>query len=180
MHTKGHGSRPSYKPRGRWKGSGGKGGVRYRPCHDCAPNVYNTVEFLFNSGSSQPTTANTLTAPDSSATGVVDKVYLYKGSWAAGNAEGVVRMKSATGVTGDTAGQTWGSDSETINSTISDNIMTMDGVGMQKTYGVLYPESPMGEFEGDWYCQWHLRARRKQDAIDKAELDLDESYRYED
>jgi hypothetical protein len=173
---------PSYVTRGRWKGHSGQGGVRYRPCWFCSANVYNRIEFRFKSGSTEPEASQVLEeSGDSTVGGTYDTHVLQSGSWAGGDAAGVMKLKDAIGVTGDTDGNQWGTDSSAIDtSTGGSDFMTMDGKGQQKTYGVLYKESGMGKYKGHWYCNAHLQSIVRRDAMDDAEIDLDESYRYED
>jgi len=167
--------------RGQWPKSFGKH-QKYDTCYLCSANKYKRAQFSFTSGSTEPEEDETLTGATSADTGVVTTVKLLKGTWAGGDAVGYVEMKTLTGT--DTLSR-WGSEDENVNGSVGgNNILTLDGYGHVKIYGLLYPDSLLVDYDGESYagkklCVWHAQAASGRDALDEAEIDITEDDREE-
>jgi len=171
------------RPRGQWP-KPHKSGSKYDSCYLCSPNKYHRVTLEFTSGSVEPEEDETLTGAESSDTGIVVSVQLYTGSWAGGDATGQIELSGCTGIS-DIQYLLWGTEDEVINGSVGgDNILTLDGYGHRKTYGMLYPDELLveidtGKYAGRKLCIWHANAFLKRQALDDAEIDLSEDLREE-
>lgn len=155
--------------------------VKYGNCYLCSANKYKRVFLEFTSGSSEPSSGETLTGATSSASGVMadTKMYLYSGSWAGGDAAGCFELKNFSAC--DSYNR-WGSDSENLNSTASNNVMTLKGYGHVKVYAMQYPDDALveidtGKYAGKKLCVAHAAAYMKRQSMDDAEIDLEEDER---
>ena len=151
-------------------------GEAYYACSKCGP-AYKYAEVWFDSGSTAPTAGETLTGATSTDTGVVVDYQLYSGTFAGGDAEGVVTLKTLTGVSrdSDTLVETVFQDNENLNGdTAGDNCMTVDGTPQVQKYGRLYPESEIVEFRGVKLCKAHFNWRWDHKLADETQLIIDE------
>ena len=154
-------------------------GEKWHTCAKCGGSKYNRIEVRFESGSTEPTEDETITTA-SGDTGVVtdDDIDLQSGTWAGGDAKGVFVIKNATGVSADTDGRKWGVDGETASGSVGgSNMFTLDGAGLEKTYGVMYPQSHLGFYKGRWYCLEHLRALINRSNLDDSKVTVKETGR---
>ena len=127
-------------------------GDKYRSCTWCG-DLAVRYTLQFDSGSVAPTVGETLTGDTSGDTAIVVSVDLESGSYAAGDAAGVIEMSNGTGEDDD--GYIF-NDNETVSgSTGGSNMLTANGVGSRHCYGRLYPESEMYFRNGKWYCSSH-------------------------
>ena len=150
-------------------------GEAWHVCAYCG-NKYRKVDLTFDSGSAEPTVGETLTGADSGCTGVVVETVLYSGTYAGGDAKGVVELSSPTGLYSDNL--KCFEDDEAINgSTGGNDMMTADGDGIVKKYGQFYPESQMKEREGKWYCLPHYTWYWTSKDRDDYEVDISEDDR---
>jgi hypothetical protein len=78
----------------------------------------------FNSGSTEISVADRVTGADSAATGFVISVAVNSGTWGAGNASGVLKLRRFTGQF---------VDNENINVGVSTNVATVDGAPTGET-----------------------------------------------
>jgi len=96
-----------------------------------------------------------LTGATSGDTGVVTEVVLESGSYAGGDAAGVVVMDSATGA--DSDGVCF-SDNELVNGSVGgSNIFTANLDGIVKSQGLPYLEGETVVYNGKRYCLEHYR-----------------------
>lgn len=156
-------------------------GEKWRPCVLCQPK-HKDAEVFFDSGSVEPTVGETLTGATSADTGVVVDTQLYDGSWADGDAEGVVTLTTLTGTStdSDTLVETVFQDNENLNgSTAGDNCMTVDGTPQVNKYGRLYPQGQMVYRDGQWFCNAHAHYRYHHKDIDDYYPTIDEGNREE-
>jgi len=150
-------------------------GEKYRSCVMCG-DYFKRCELYFDSGSTLPVTDETLTGATSTDTMVVTGVSLTSGTWAGGDAVGVVQGKTMTGRDFDSRSHF--QDNELINgSTAGNNCMTADGTGAEKIYGRLYPEGEMTLFRGRWYCNQHYSFKWRHKLIDEENFRVDEGDR---
>jgi len=137
--------------------TGNETGEAYYSCVKCGTEI-KMAEVWFDSGSTAPTTDETLTGATSTDTGVVVDYQLYSGTFAGGDAAGVVTLKTLTGTSrdSDTLVETVFQNNENLNGdTAGDNCMTVDGTPQVMKYGRLYPESEIVEWRGKKYCSAH-------------------------
>jgi len=130
-------------------------GEKWDECVWCGAK-YKWVEVFFDSGSVEPTADETITGDTSEATGVVveDSLVLFSGSWAGGDAAGVLMLSTPTGIDFDSGD--WGEDNETVTGgTGGANMFTLNTAGVRKMFGKLYPESELIERDGKYYCKFH-------------------------
>ncbi|MEE9510446.1 MAG: hypothetical protein V3V81_08130 [Candidatus Bathyarchaeia archaeon] len=118
-----------------------------------------------------PVTDEVLTGDDSTDTMVVTATRLISGTYAGGDAVGIVEGKDMTGRDFDS--RSYFQNNENINgSTGGSNILTADGTGSEKIYGRLYPEWEMVLFRGAWYCNVHYNFRWRHRLTDEERLDI--------
>lgn len=151
-------------------------GDRYYACHICGPVEYRVV-LHFDSGSTEPTVGETVTGSTSTNAGVVDSITLTSGTYAGGDAAGVVVLTSPTGYNRDTA--VIFSDDETLNgSTSGTNFATVNGVHGVTFDGRVYPEWQTVEYEGRRYCADHFPWRFRREWQDEQDIKIDENERW--
>ena len=142
-----------------WKNQG----QGWRPCVLCG-TLLKRVEVDFDDGGVEPTVGETVTGATSGDTGIITEVVLYSGSYAAGDAAGVIVMSTYTG---DASG-VWGQADENLNgSTAGDDFATTMYAGAVKKSGMMYPTNQMVRIDGKWYCKPHASM-----VSASAELDL--------
>ena len=154
-------------------------GEKWYACVKCGPK-HKMAEVWFDSGSTAPTADETLTGATSTDTGVVVDYQLYSGTFAGGDAAGVVTLKTLTGtsVDSDTLVETVFQNDENLNGSVAgDNCMTVNGTPQVNKYGRPYPESMIGEFRGKKYCSAHLPWHVRNLMIDECTPDIDEGDR---
>jgi len=150
-------------------------GDKWRSCVLCG-NYFKRCELYFDSGSTVPTVGETLTGATSTDTMVVTDVDLISGSWAGGDAVGVVQGSDMTGRAFDS--KSYFQDDELINgSTAGNNCLTANGTGAEKIYGRLYPEREMVFWRGKWYCNTHWGFRWRHKLIDEENFVVNEEDR---
>ena len=148
---------------------------KWHTCHLCGGNQYKRIEVKFTSGSVEPSEDDVITGNTSTDYGTVTEVELVSGEWTGGTATGYLELKDAVGVDD----RIWGSEDENLNNTTTggSNVMTLDGYGYEKTYGVMYPLSYLVKYEGKWYCKEHAPFRSIPRERDKSRLIVNESER---
>lgn len=133
----------------------------WRECVVCGTRSYIGIVY-FDSGSVAPTVGETITGATSGNTGVIGTVWLRSGSYAGGDAAGVIELSSPTGY--ERENYTMFSDNELLNgSTSGSNMSTVNGTGSVSINGVLYPQKDMVEYKGKYYCQPHFLYRFRQE-----------------
>jgi hypothetical protein len=133
----------------------GLAGEKYRSCTWCGDNAV-TYALDFDSGSVAPIAGETLTGATSGDTAVVVSVNVESGSWAGGDAAGVIELSSGTGVDDD--GYIFQDNEEINGGTGGNNMLTANGKGSKHGYGRLYPETLLIERDGKRYCNDHYFA----------------------
>ena len=151
-------------------------GDHYYECHICGPQAYYAV-IHFDSGSVAPTVGETVTGATTSDTGVIDTVTLSSGTYAGGDAIGVIVLKSVTGYNTDTL--LIFQDNEVLNGSTSGNdFATVNGRTGVTRNGRLYPEWATVEYDGRRYCKDHFPWQYKREWEDDSKLDIKETERY--
>jgi len=158
-------------------------GERWYTCEICGTD-HRTVELLFISGSTEPSVGDVLTGATSGHSGTVVKVYLFTGTWAGGDAEGLVEFSSPSGLrsqTADTNPFTAFTLSELINNTTTSasNVMSCHAtvLGAGKQYGRFHPESNIVRYRGKDYCREHLNFRFRREWDEEEKIDIKEDNR---
>lgn len=145
-------------------------GDKWRSCVLCG-NYIKRCELKFDSGSTLPVVGETLTGATSADTMVVIAVRLVSGTWAGGDATGIVEGSTMTGRDFDS--HSYFQDNENINGgTAGNNCLTADGAGAEKIYGRLYPENEMVLERGKWFCRVHWPFKWRHKLIDEKILDI--------
>lgn len=151
-------------------------GDHYEACHTCGPLAYRVV-LHFDSGSVAPTVGETVTGATSTNTGVVDSVTLTGGTYAGGDATGVIILTSPTGYNRDTS--VIFSDNEAVNgSTSGDNFATVNGAHGVTFDGRLYPRRELIEYRGLKYCASHFHWLFAREWQDEAKVTVNENERW--
>ncbi len=145
---------------------------RYRECPMCSA-WYERYELSFDAGSAEPTDGETVTGAGG-CTGVVTDYTLESGTWAGGDAAGVVEL---SGVTGATDGLAFVDDEALTGS--STFVGTANGVALQKKYGERRPTGECSFRDGYWWCNTHYNFRFNKQDVDTAPLRVEE-VKYQD
>jgi len=145
---------------------------KWHTCHLCGGKQYKRIEVKFDSGSTEIEEDETLTGDTSGATGTVNEVELVSGAWGDGDAAGYIELKDATGV----SDRLWGSEDEDLTAS-GGGTATMDGEGIEKVYGVMYPLSYLVKYKGKYYCKEHLPFRAIPEEREKQRLRVNEGDR---
>jgi hypothetical protein len=150
-------------------------GDKYDTCHVCGPLKYRAVVH-FDSGSVAPTVGETVTGATSADTGIVEFAQLTEGSYAGGDAVGVMVLNTPTGY--DQYNLSIFSDDENLNgSTAGDNFATVKGIcGVSKS-GRVHPDSNLVKYRGIKYCTEHFMFMFKKSWEDEATLNINEKER---
>ena len=124
----------------------------------------------FDSGSVAPTTGETITGATSTDTFVVEGYHLISGTFAAGDAVGVIEGKTPTGYD-DINLEIFQNDENLNGSTSGANFATVNKIGAVQISGRLIPDSEMIEYKGKKYCSAHFRFTFNKEWADDAEID---------
>jgi hypothetical protein len=151
-------------------------GDHYYECHICGTVSYVSV-LHFDSGSVVPTVGETVTGATTGDTGVIDSVTLSSGTYAGGDAIGVIVLSSVTGYNQDTL-LVFQNDENLNGSTSGANFATVNGTMGVTRNGRVYPEWMTIEYEGRRYCRDHFPWRYRREWQDDEKIDLKETERY--
>ena len=150
-------------------------GEKWDECCRCGPRVWRAL-IHFDSGSVSPTVGETVTGATSTDTGVIANVTLISGTYAGGDAVGVIEMTSPTGY--DTVLLEIFTDNETLNgSTSGVNFATVNKTGAVQVWGRLIPDSNLIEYEGRKYCAPHFEMKFRPQWKEDEKVDYDEGDR---
>lgn len=130
----------------------------------------------FDSGSVAPTLSETITGATSGDTMVALKYVLISGTFAGGDAVGIIEGTSPTGY--DDGNLEIFQDNENLNgSTAGSNFATVNKTGAVSISGRLVSDSELVEYQGKQYCKSHFKFKFEHDWIDEAEVDKTEGDR---
>jgi len=150
-------------------------GDKYDYCHICGPVKLRAVVH-FDSGSVAPTIGETVTGATSTDTGVIEFAQLTDGSYANGDAVGVIILTSPTGY--DEYNLSIFSDDEALNgSTAGNNFATAKGISGITKSGRLHPDWNLIEYRGVKYCKRHYAFIFSQEWKDEEKINLNENDR---
>ena len=131
-------------------------GEGWGTCHLCGGNPWYMVEVNFDSGSTEPTVGETLTGAESEHSGIVVSYYKTTGEWGTGDAAGTVELSDCSNTMDGLAFN----DNEILNGSVGgSNLLTADGRGLEKGYGILYPRSHLVFEDGHYFCKPHYNWR---------------------
>ena len=159
------------RPKSEW---GKNLGEKWKHCWFCDQKWLRAI-LHFDSGSVEPTVGETLTGVTSGDTGVVTGSDLILGTYAGGDAVGVVKMSTPTGY--HSIQRTIFEDDEAINgSTGGSNMLTANKAGAVLQQGIIYPKKDMIKYKGKWMCRWHadwyIKSKvREENRMNLAELE---------
>lgn len=156
---------------------------RWYTCELCGTD-HRTVELLFINGSTEPSTDDVLTGASSTDYGTVESVALWDGTWAGGDASGIIELSSPSGISSQTADDnpfTAFTLSENIDNTTTDtdNVMSCHATlyGQAKQYGRFHPESDIVRYQGKTYCTYHFNYRFEREWNEEEKIDIKEDNR---
>jgi hypothetical protein len=141
---------------------------RYYACCMCEP-WHTYYELRFDAGSTAATVGETITGATSLDTGVVVTATLESGTYAGGNAVGTLELSGVTGMLDSLAFN----DNETLTGS-STFVGVADGRGIEKVYGLRYPEGSTVERDGRRYCSFHALLRFRKKDMDAEFIDVEE------
>jgi len=140
-------------PKTRFPDEAGEG---WGTCRLCGGTPWYMVEVDFDSGSTIPTIGETLTGAESEHAGIVVSYYKTSGEWGTGTAAGTVEVSDC----GDTVDGLAFNDNEILNGSVGgSDMMTVNGRGLEKGYGIIYPVSYLVFEDGHNYCKTHYNWR---------------------
>lgn len=150
-------------------------GEKWDECVLCGSRLYRALVH-FDSGSVAPTVGETVTGATSTDTGVIANVTLISGTYAGGDATGVIEMTSPTGY--DSIQLDIFTDNENLNgSTSGANFATVNKTGTVQVWGRLIPDGEIIEYRGKNYCRPHFMFKFENEWKDDAEIDRSEGDR---
>jgi hypothetical protein len=123
-----------------------------------------------------PTTGETITGATSTDTCVVEGYTLISGTFAGGDAVGIIEGNTPTGY--DTINLEIFSNDENLNgSTSGANFATANSKGAVQISGRLTPDSDMVVYKGKKYCTSHFRFKFRREWEDDARIESGEGDR---
>ncbi len=148
-------------------------GYAWSECCLCGSLSYR-ASASFKTGTSEPTVGETLTGGTSGRTGVVETVFLTDGTWAGGDAVGVVQMTSPTGY--DSMDLILFDDGEPVTGSLGASFVA-DGNGSVSVTGRQYHRGQVVTYNGKQYCRPHFEYMWKKRLMSDAHIDINEDIR---
>lgn len=149
---------------------------KWKECALCHPQT-KWVELHYYSGSVEPAVGETLTGATTGDTGVVASTTLFSGTWAGGDAVGIIQFSSYTGLEIEDE-DIFQADELLNGSTGGSNMATVKWKGCFKNSGIIHPKSVLIKKNGRWYCKWHYDWKFRLEDLDDQRLDINEDFRY--
>lgn len=162
-------------------------GEKWDYCALCGPPLYLAVVH-FDSGSVAPTAdsytvstktwdgGETVTGATSGDTGVIHRATLVSGTYAGGDAVGVLILRSPTGY--DAAILEIFQNDENLNgSTAGANFATVNKIGGVSRSSRIIADKDLITYRGKKYCAQHFRFKFEHDWTDEIKVDRDEGDR---
>ena len=132
----------------------------------------------FDSGSVLPTLGETITGATSGDTMVANRCVLISGTFAGGDAVGIIEGTSPTGYDGAIL-EIFTNDENLNGSVAGDNFATVNKIGAIQISGRLISESDLIEYRGKKYCKPHYLMKFRHDWVDDIKVDKKEGDRDE-
>ena len=152
-------------------------GEKWDECVLCGSRLYRAIVH-FKQGAVSPTVGETVTGASSADTGVIINVTKTSGTYAGGDATGVIEMSSPTGY--DSIQLDIFTDEESLNGSTSGNAFCVAAyTGSVQVWGRLVPEKDLIEYHGKKYCRPHFLFTFRNDWTDEVRFDAKEGDRDE-
>jgi hypothetical protein len=139
-------------------------GDKWFECKLCG-KVFLFVDMAFDQGTVEPVVGEVLTGASSGCTGVVDRVKLFSGSWAEGDAKGNILLTEPTGYVWP---DVYCFDTGEIVTGDGGAAMVTDGYGLLKRSGRLWRLGDTILKDGDRYCIDHYKIHWGKRITDRA------------
>jgi hypothetical protein len=150
-------------------------GEKWDSCVMCGSKLIRVLVH-FDSGSVAPTTGETITGATSTDTFVVEGYTLISGTFAAGDAVGVIEGNTPTGY--DENNLEVFTNNENLNgSTSGSNFATVNGIGAVQISGRMIADSDLVTHQGKKYCRPHFLFKFSRDWQDSEKIDSSEGDR---
>lgn len=130
----------------------------------------------FDSGSVTPTDGETITGATSGDTIVMDNYVLISGTFAGGDAVGIIEGTSPTGYD-DVNLEIFQNDEALNGSTSGDDFATVNKIGAIQISGRMVADSDLVEYQGKKYCRAHFKFKFKTDFWEDFKVDQTEGDR---
>ena len=150
-------------------------GEKWDECCMCGSRRYSALVH-FDSGSVAPSVGETITGATSTDTAVIEKVWLTGGSYAGGDAVGVIGLTSPTGYDSIIL-EIFTNDENLNGSTSGNNFATVNKIGAVQVTGRLIADKDLITYRGKKYCSQHFRFKFENDWLDEVKIDRDEGDR---
>lgn len=147
--------------------------LAWSECCLCGSLLYRGLAH-FKNGSVAPQVGETLTGGTSSRTGVVEQVFLTSGTWAGGDAAGVVQLTSPAGY--DSMYLVLFTDGETVTGSLGAAFVE-DGDGAVQVTGKQYNRNQVVVYNGKQYCIPHFEYMWRKRLISDTHIDINEDIR---
>lgn len=150
-------------------------GAKWDECCLCGTKRIKVLVH-FDSGSVAPTVDETITGATSTDTCVVEGYTLISGTFAGGDAVGVIEGKTPTGY--NNIDLEIFTNDENLNGSVAGlNFATVNGIGAVQISGRLIPDSDMVVYKGKKYCAAHFKFKFRKEWLDDARIDSGEGDR---
>jgi hypothetical protein len=144
-------------------------GAKWLECCKCGAKRIKVLVH-FDSGSVAPTVDETITGATSTDTFVVEGYTLISGTFAGGDAVGVIEGKTPTGY--DDINLEVFQNDEALNGSVGGaDMATVNGIGAVQISGRLIPDSDIIEYGGKDYCRAHFRFMFEREWENDARID---------
>lgn len=150
-------------------------GEKWDECFSCGARQRRALVH-FDSGSVTPTEGETVTGATSADTMVLDNYVLIGGTFAGGDAYGILEGTSPTGYD-DVNLEIFQNDEALNGGTSGDDFATVNKIGAVQVSGRLHPVSELVEYRGRLYCRPHFLWKFSNEWLDEADVDADENDR---
>lgn len=150
-------------------------GEKWDFCHLCGAKQIRALVH-FDSGSVAPTDGETITGATSGDTMVADRYVLISGTFAGGDAVGILEGTSPTGYD-DVNLEIFTNDENLNGSTSGANFATVNKIGAIQISGRMIPDSELVEYQGKKYCRSHFKFKFQTDFWEDFKVDRTEGDR---
>jgi len=144
-------------------------GAKWDECCLCGTKRIRALVH-YDSGSVLPTEGETVTGATSGDTMVLARCVLISGTYAGGDAVGVMEGTSPAGYDDGTL-EIFTNDENLNGSTSGDNFATVNKIGAIQISGRLVPDSEIVEYQGKKYCRAHFLFKFRRDWQDDERID---------
>lgn len=150
-------------------------GEKWDFCHLCGAKQIRALVH-FDSGSVTPTHGESVTGATSGDTMTLDNHVLISGTYAGGDAVGVLEGTSPTGYD-DGNLEIFTNDENLNGSTSGANFATVNKIGAVQISGRMIPDSELVDYQGKKYCRAHFKFKYATDFYEDFKVDPGEGDR---